>query len=119
MTGVDTSPVAIELAAEHAAEMGVADRCVFRVVDLDQGLPDGPAVDVVLCNLFRDSRLDGAVVDRLVPGGLLAIAVLSEVGAAPGRHRVPAGELRRVFGRHLDVVADGEGGGRAWLLARR
>lgn len=119
MTGVDLSPVAVGLAQEHATALGLVDRCVFRVVDLDEGLPDGPAVDVVLCHLFRDSRLDAAVVDRLVPGGLLAIAVLSEVGAAAGRHRVPAGELRRAFGPRLHVLADGEADGRAWLLGRR
>lgn len=119
MTGFDISPVAIDLATDHAAAMGVADRCTFHVVDLDRGLPDGPAVDLVLCYLFRDRRLDAAIVDRLAPGGLLAIAALSEVGAEPGSHRVPAGELRRAFGRRLEVVADGEGEGRAWLLGRR
>lgn len=116
--GVDVSPAAIELARDLAARSGVADRCRFDVVDLDDGLPDGPPVDVVLCHCFRDARLDGAIVDRLVPGGLLAIVVLSAVGAGPGPFRAEPGELRRAFAA-LDVVADGEADGEAWLLGRR
>ena len=41
----------------------------------------------ILCHKFRDRRLDQAIIERLAPGGLLAIAVLSEVGAAPGPFR--------------------------------
>lgn len=118
VTGLDVSPVAIDLATGHAAAMGVADRCIFQVMDLDHGIPPGPAVDLVVCHLFRDERLDAPIVDRLAPGGLLAIAVLSEVGAGPGRHRVPAGDLRRAFGHRVEVVTEGEGEGRAWLLGR-
>jgi hypothetical protein len=72
----------------------------------------------VLCHKFRDSRLDGQIIERLVPGGLLAICVLSEVGAAPGRFRAAPGELRTAFSM-LDEIASGEGGGQAWMLARR
>jgi hypothetical protein len=93
------------------------DRCRFEVVDLDDGLPAGPPVDVVLCHKFRDRRLDDAIIGRLAPGGLLAIAVLSEVGAAPGPFRAAPGELPAAFAR-LDRIADGEGQGYAWLLAR-
>lgn len=115
--GVDVSAVAVERARTLAVEHGVADRCRFDVVDLDDGLPPGPPVDLVLCHRFRDARLDHAVVERLAPGGLLAMAVLSEVGAGPGSFRAAPGELRRAFG-HLDTVAEGEGAGEAWLLAR-
>ena len=115
--GMDVSAVAIDQARDLAEHSGVADRCRFDVVDLDEGLPDGPPVDVILCHRFRDRRLDHAIVGRLAPGGLLAIAVLSEVGAAPGPFRAVAGELPAAFG-DLSVVADGEGEGYAWLLAR-
>lgn len=54
---------------------------------------------------------------RLAPGGLLAIAVLSEVGAAAGPFRAGCGQLRAAFAG-LDVIAAGEGQGQAWLLAR-
>ncbi|OMC15368.1 SAM-dependent methyltransferase [Mycobacterium sp. SP-6446] len=115
--GLDVSPVAITQARDLAERSGVADRCRFDVVDLDDGLPDGPPVDVVLCHKFRDRRLDAAIIGRLAPGGLLAIAVLSEVGAEPGPFRAEAGELPAVFAA-LNVVAAGEGEGCAWLLAR-
>jgi SAM-dependent methyltransferase len=115
--GLDVSGVAIAQAWDLAQRNGVADRCRFDVVDLDQGLPDGPPVDVILCHRFRDRRLDQAIIGRLAPGGLLAIAVLSEVGAAPGPFRAAAGELPTAFA-DLNLVADGEGDGHAWLLAR-
>jgi SAM-dependent methyltransferase len=116
--GVDVSPVAVRRAAQLAAAAGVADRCRFVVADLDEGLPAGPRADVILCLAFRDARLDAEMTARLAPGGLLAASALSEVGGHTGRFRVAAGELDRAFG-HLDVLASGEGDGRAWLLARR
>lgn len=115
---VDVSPVAIDLAQDLARRAGVGHRCDLRVADLDEGLPAGPPADVIVCHLFRDPRLDGALVDRLAPGGLLAIAVLSEVGAEPGRFRARPGELLDAFGT-LDVLDAGEADGTAWLLGRK
>lgn len=115
--GVDVSPVAIATARTQAQRFGVADRCRFAVADLDDGLPAGPPVDVILCHRFRDPRLDHALVDRLAAGGLLAICVLSEVGSTPGPFRAAPGELRAAFAE-LDVIAAGEDDGQAWLLAR-
>lgn len=117
VTGLDVSSVAIERAGDLARAHGVAGHCRFEVVDLDAGLPPGPPVNVVVCQRFRDGRLDHAVIDRLAPGGLLAISALSEVDAAPGPFRVVAGELGRAFGA-LDVIAHAEAHGEAWLLAR-
>lgn len=113
--GVDISPVAVGLARELTERSGVARRCSFEVFDLDEGLPPGPPVDLILCYLFRDRRLDRALVDRLVPGGMLAVAVLSEVGHGPGEFRALPGELRAAFG-HLDVLDEGEKQGVAWIL---
>lgn len=115
--GLDVSPVAIAQARDLAVRNGVGDRCRFDVVDLDEGLPGGPPVDVILCHKFRNRRLDRAIIGRLAPGGLLAIAVLSEVGSAPGPFRAVAGELPAAFAG-LDLVAAGEGDGYAWLLGR-
>lgn len=116
--GVDVSPVAIDLAHELTSLSGVADRCRFDVVDLDGGLPEGPPVDLLVCHLFRDQRLDQAMIERLTPGGLLAVAVRSEVGVGPGPFRVRPGELRDAFGE-LEVRSEGEGEGMAWIMARR
>lgn len=115
--GVDVSPVAVDHARDLADRAGVSDRCRFEVFDLDGGLPAGPPVDVILCHRFRDRRLDRAIVERLAPGGLLAIAVLSEVGGSPGPFRAAAGELPAAFA-DLELVAADEGAGCAWLLAR-
>jgi SAM-dependent methyltransferase len=115
--GVDVSAVAIEQADELAHRHGVSDRCRFSVADLDDGLPPGPPVDLILCHRFRDPRLYSAMVDRLRPDGVLAISVLSEVGAQPGFFRAAAGELDVAFAA-LQAMAAGEGDGQAWLLAR-
>lgn len=116
--GVDISSVAIAQARALAGATGMQSRCEFLEFDLDGGLPPGPQANLVLCNNFRDERLDAAIVRRLAPGGVLAISALSEVGARPGRFRVGAGELQRAFA-DLTVLAAGEGDGRAWLTARR
>ncbi|MEM7095430.1 MAG: class I SAM-dependent methyltransferase [Actinomycetota bacterium] len=115
--GVDVSPVAIDLASELAAASGVAGRCRFAVHDLDHGLPSGPPVDLVVCHLFRDQTLDEPMMQRLKPGGTLAVAVLSEVGAEPGRFRARPGELLDAFAA-LDIVAAEEAHGQAWLIGR-
>ena len=98
--------------------LNLADRCSFQVEDLDGGLPEGAPVDLILCYLFRDQRLDGAMIERLALGGLLAVAIQSEVGAGPGPFRARPGELRDAYGE-LGVLVHGEGDGMAWILARR
>ncbi|OFB36132.1 SAM-dependent methyltransferase [Mycolicibacterium sp. (ex Dasyatis americana)] len=115
--GLDVSAVAINQARHSAVRQGVAARCRFDAADLDEGLPEGPAVDVVLCHRFRDPGLYPALAARLRPGGLLAICVLSEVGAQPGRFRAAAGELEAAFAG-LEILAASEGDGQAWLVAR-
>jgi SAM-dependent methyltransferase len=116
--GVDVSPVAIDLARELVGHHGLAERCRFEVHDLDRGLPDGPQVDLVFCYLFRDPNLDTAIVERIKPGGILVTAALSEVGAGPGRFRAKPGELREAYAS-LQILADSEGQGMAWLMGRR
>ncbi|MET0698707.1 MAG: class I SAM-dependent methyltransferase [Mycobacterium sp.] len=116
--GLDISPVAIGSARALASAAGVAQRCRFEIIDLDDGLPPGTPVDVLLCNKFRDDRLDAAVIARLAPGGLLATSALSEVGATPGPFRAAPGELTHAF-VDLDLIADGEADGAAWVLARK
>ncbi len=115
--GLDISPVAVGQARDLAQLAGVSARCRFDVVDFDDGLPAGPPVDVILCHKFRDRHLDQEIIGRLAPGGLLAMVVLSEVGAAAGPFRAAPGELPAAFAE-LEPVAAGEGEGCAWLLAR-
>lgn len=101
VVGVDVSPVAIGQAEQLASDAGFGDRCHFLVHDLDLGLPDGPPVDLVVCHRFSAPGLDASMLERLEPGGILALTVLSEVGAGPGPFRVAKGGL-------LDRFADAE-----------
>lgn len=116
--GIDVSPVAVDLAAKHAERSGFADSCTFAVHDLDDGLPAGEPVDLVLCYLFREADIDEALMERVRPGGLLAVACLSEVGHGPGRFRAAPGELTAAFAS-LTPLEAGEAEGHAWLLGRR
>jgi SAM-dependent methyltransferase len=116
--GVDVSTVALDRARHLAARFEVSDRCRFQLADLDLGLPSTPAADLVLCHMFRDRRLYRPIIERLKVGGLVAVAVLSEVGADSGPFRACAGELKAAFAA-LSVVADGEEEGRSWLLAKK
>ncbi|MDA4110257.1 class I SAM-dependent methyltransferase [Mycolicibacterium holsaticum] len=116
--GVDISTTAISRARDLAARRAVGDRCRFDVVDLDSGLPAGRPADVVVCQRFRDRRLDQTIIGRLSPGGLLAISARSVVGAGPGPFRVAPGELTTAFDQ-LQIIAAGEGDGEAWLLAKK
>lgn len=116
--GLDVSPVAIGQAADLAARHGLAERCRFGVVDLDDGLPPGGPVDVVVCHRFRDPRLYPRLIERLKPEGLILISVLSEIGGKRGPYRAGPGELAVAFA-DLEPVAAGEGDGLAWLIGRK
>lgn len=116
--GVDVSPVAIGLARELAREAGVGDRCRFEVWDLDDGLPPGPPVDLILCHLYLPERLAPAITERLRPGGTLVLVTLSEIGGSPGRFRARPGQLVECFPT-LRVLAHQEGDGLARLVALR
>lgn len=117
---VDISSVAIGQARATLAQSTYAERVRFEVCDLDQGLPAGPPCALLLCRNFRDARLDQSMLRRLAPGGILAVATLSDVGAARpgGPFRARAGELRRAFAA-LELLAEGERDGRAWFVGRR
>ena len=109
---VDVSAVGL------AALSGAAGVRVVRA-DLDLGLPESCAgpYDVIVCQRFRDPALYPAFVERLAPGGLLVVTVLSEVDDEPGPFRAPPGELLGAF-EDLDVLAHREADGEAHLVAR-
>lgn len=116
--GADISPVAIEMARKFASAYPFGGRCSFEVWDLDRGLPPGEPVELIFCHMFRPKALYEAMIGRVRPGGLLAIAALSEVGGQSGAYRCKPGELRGAFG-HLDILDEGEGDGVARILVRK
>ena len=118
VTGYDISPVAVASARALAERFGVSDRCTFEIADFDSGLPAGPQVDLVLCNMFRNRTLDEPAMERLNPNGTLAVAALSQVGADPQaskKYRVRSGELAAAFSR-LKQLGHHEGNGIAWFV---
>lgn len=122
VVALDVSRVAIDLLADAATRLGVADRIDARVTDLDDGLPeDLTGLDLVVCQRFRDPRLYAAVVDRLRPGGLAIVTVLSEVGCDdPGAFHAVAGELSSAFTTpETEILHHHEGGGLASIVVRR
>lgn len=116
--GVDVSPVAVEAARALAAAAGVASRCRFDVVDLDDGIPGDARFDLVVSRRFRDRELDEELAARLADGGVLVIVALSVVGGSPGRHRAEPGELAAAHAG-LEILVHHEGDGVATLVARR
>lgn len=117
VVGVDVSPVAISHARLRAVEAGVDDRCHFEAHDLDGGLPEVPPVELMLCHRFNAPALDESLLARLVPGGVLALTALSEVGAEPGSFRVRAGELLSRFAG-TELLGHSEEGGQATIVVR-
>jgi SAM-dependent methyltransferase len=123
VTALDVSPVAIGLLRDAVRLRGLTGRVDAVVADLDTGLPPDvpPTVEVVVCQRFRQPALYPVIADRLAPGGIAIVTVLSVVGAtSPGPHHAPAGELARAFDRDdLEMLYRVEAGGTATVVARR
>jgi SAM-dependent methyltransferase len=78
VTGADISQVALERAAAHAAEVGVADRITWERHDFSQSIPSGP-FDLVSAHFLhspvddpRDPALRAAA-GAVAPGGTLLV----------------------------------------------
>ncbi len=59
------------------------------------------------------------LIERLAPGGLLAVASLSEVGAETRSIPRPAGRVARTPSPTSRLLAEGEGDGVAFLVGRK
>ncbi len=123
VTAVDVSPLALAAARALAELHGVADRVTFSEHDMDAGPPGGAGdLDLIVCQRFLHRGFLGGLADRLTPGGVAAISVLSDVGAprdaVGGGHRVRPGELVELL-PGLEILDSREGNGVASVLARR
>ena len=122
VVALDVSRVAIAAVVEAAANAGLSDRIEATVDDLDRGLPlESVAVDVIVCQRFRQPALYPRMVDVLRPGGIGIVTVLSEVGAdAPGLFHAPPGELLAAFDHPgINVLDHDEGAGESTVVFRR
>jgi SAM-dependent methyltransferase len=123
VTALDVSGVALDLVGQAASSCGVETRVTTRRFDADRGVPDDlTEVDVIVCQRFRDPRLYPTIIDRLRPGGLAIVTVLSAVGVEGpvGAFHAPAGELLAAFTRDsVELVETREGDGEASVVVRR
>jgi SAM-dependent methyltransferase len=123
VTALDVSDVAIGRLEAAATASGLSDRVDARTVDLDAGLPvDLDELDLIVCQRFRDRALYRPIVDRLRPGGLAVVSVLSSVGVDdPGPFHAAEGELSSAFGAddRCKILRQSEGNGVAHVVVRR
>lgn len=121
VVALDVSGVAIDTLTRCADERGISDRIDARRVDLDAGLPDDAVgLDLVVCQRFRQPPLYPAMIERVRPGGLIVVTVLSVVGRAgePGPFQARRHELLDAFDRDgVKVHHHAEGRGEASLVA--
>ena len=90
VTAVDISAVALERAAGHAAEAGVADMIDWRRHDLATSFPEG-VFDLVSAQFLHSpvelpqERIMRSATQAVAPGGVLLVAGHAAF-ASPGRH---------------------------------
>ncbi|MCX5198130.1 class I SAM-dependent methyltransferase [Streptomyces sp. NBC_00249] len=92
VTGTDISGVALERAALHAAEAGLADRVEWQRHDLAESFPEGEFDLVSACFLhsfgdFPREKILRAAVTAVAPGGVLL--VVGHGGWAPWQEDKP------------------------------
>lgn len=120
---LDVSPTAIDLTRRAAAASDLERSVTERVHDFDSGLPDDAVgLAMLVCQRFRATALYGSFVDRLAPGGLAVVTVLSQVGLDidAGPFHAPPGELVDAFrGSAVDVIHHCEAAGAASIAFLR
>ena len=122
VVALDVSGAAAALAERSRDAAGLTDRIDVRVTDLDDGLPaDLGSFDVIVCQRFRATHLFADFVDRLRPGGIAVVTVLSRTGADdPGPFHAPSGELLDAFTRDdAEVLRHVEADGQESVVVRR
>lgn len=124
VVALDVSEVAVAATERFAEEHRVADRVVARVYDLSAGIPNDLTgeCDVVACQRYRDPQLYAGLVEAAVPGGIIVVTVLSQIGldSEPGPHHAPPGELIGAFAAlDVEILSHESRDGLSTLVARR
>jgi 2-polyprenyl-3-methyl-5-hydroxy-6-metoxy-1,4-benzoquinol methylase len=112
---IDVSTEAVRRVTDRASVLGLDRRINASRLDLDDGIPQSFGhFEVIVCQRFRSPDLYAAIVDRLAPGGIAIVTVLSQTGVDdPGPFHAPHGELAAAFDRPavealFHSAADGE-----------
>lgn len=111
VTAVDVAPTALERAAAHAAELGVADRITFEQVDLGHAFPQG-SFDLVSAQFLHSPvHLErGEILRRaaqaVAPGG--ALLVVGHAAPPPWAHRQQHNHDNHDHGNHDHSDHDGQ-----------
>jgi len=114
VTAADISQAALDRAAGHAAEAGVADRITWERHDLSRSMPAGP-FDLVSAHFLHspvdESRNDAlrAAVDAVAPGGTLLVV---------GHEQVPWHDHGVTFPSPDEVLASLGIDADAWIVER-
>ncbi len=102
VTAVDGSAVACAHLSQRAAKLAQTEGLEIAVVCADlerEALPSG-LFDVVVCTLYLQRSLAGAIVEALAPRGVLVFSTYLEAGVegrAARRYGLKRGELAAMF----------------------
>jgi SAM-dependent methyltransferase len=122
VVALDVSPAAVTMTTDAAERADMSKRVDAVVADLDVGLDEELGdFDVIVCQRFRATHLFDDFVNRLRPGGVAVVTVLSETGADnPGPFHAPSGELATAFARpDVDVLFHAEAAGQESIIITR
>lgn len=118
---LDASGEAVRRLTDEATRHGLDQRIHATILDLDRGIPASLGrFDVIVCQRFRAPHLYGTFVERLAPGGVAIITVLSHTGAAdPGPFHAAPDELADAFrSADVEVIFHAEGDGEESVIIR-
>lgn len=122
VVALDVSPAAVAMTSAAADHYEVGDRVEAAASDLDAGLDEELGnFDVIVCQRFRATHLFDDFVNRLRPGGIAVVTVLSQSGADnPGPFHAPPGELATTFDRSdTEVLFHAEAAGQESIIIAR
>jgi SAM-dependent methyltransferase len=97
----DISPVAIKRLASYATEAGLSN-LTAQVRDVEQQPPSPASFDLIIVSYYLERALMPALIDALIPGGLIYYqtftrAAVSDLGPSNPAFRLADNELMQLF----------------------